>query len=241
MIYSLFRIELLQLEFLLFFWHILSLKMQTFKDRVKHNHHQRSISFCNYDEFRRHDSTLPETEFRQRRPLLDTQPSVDPSVPIDTNANVECTEMSQINTDYENYGNFKEQLSQSDTEKNLIPEMSCLMPDQSKAAAPLAPSSTLNASALTSQVKGHRRSLSLRQRFEVGYDYIVSEFEQARVVAEKTVIVASNTVWKVCHFENLPNWMQDNEFLHRGHRPPLPSLWECAKSIFRVHTETGIY
>ena len=27
--------------------------------------------------------------------------------------------------------------------------------------------------------------------------------------------------------------------LHRGHRPPLPSVAECLKSIFRIHTETG--
>ncbi|KRK04065.1 adiponectin receptor protein isoform X2 [Drosophila yakuba] len=45
--------------------------------------------------------------------------------------------------------------------------------------------------------------------------------------------------WKVCHYKNLPKWLQDNDFLHRGHRPPLPSFRACFKSIFRVHTETG--
>ncbi|XP_023175685.1 adiponectin receptor protein isoform X2 [Drosophila hydei] len=45
--------------------------------------------------------------------------------------------------------------------------------------------------------------------------------------------------WKVCHYRNLPKWLQDNDFLHRGHRPPLPSFRACFKSIFRVHTETG--
>ncbi|CAB4066179.1 ADIPOR [Lepeophtheirus salmonis] len=44
--------------------------------------------------------------------------------------------------------------------------------------------------------------------------------------------------WKVTHFSNLPQWLQDNDFLHFGHRPPLPTL-ECFKSIFRIHTETG--
>lgn len=91
----------------------------------------------------------------------------------------------------------------------------------------------------SSQVKGHRRSLSLRQRFEVGYDFIVSEFEHAREIAGKTVTQATETVWKVCHFNHLPKWMQDNEYLHWGHRPPLHSFWECVKSIFRLHTETG--
>lgn len=33
--------------------------------------------------------------------------------------------------------------------------------------------------------------------------------------------------------------MQDNDFLHAGHRPPLPSFYACFKSIFRIHTETG--
>ncbi|CAG0923847.1 unnamed protein product, partial [Notodromas monacha] len=46
-------------------------------------------------------------------------------------------------------------------------------------------------------------------------------------------------VWECVHFSHLPAWMQDNEFLHRWHRPPLPSFSACFKSIFRVHTETG--
>jgi len=33
--------------------------------------------------------------------------------------------------------------------------------------------------------------------------------------------------------------LQDNDFLHNGHRPPLPSFAACFKSIFRVHAETG--
>lgn len=45
--------------------------------------------------------------------------------------------------------------------------------------------------------------------------------------------------WNQCHFRNLPRWLQDNDFLHAGHRPPLPSFYACFKSIFRIHTETG--
>ncbi|XKL65198.1 hypothetical protein PGB90_005284 [Kerria lacca] len=45
-------------------------------------------------------------------------------------------------------------------------------------------------------------------------------------------------VWKGCHFHALPQWLQDNDFLHTGHRPPLNSFWACFQSIFRVHTET---
>jgi len=45
--------------------------------------------------------------------------------------------------------------------------------------------------------------------------------------------------WKVCHFEKLASWQQDNEHLLYGHRPELTSAAECFKSIFRIHTETG--
>lgn len=45
--------------------------------------------------------------------------------------------------------------------------------------------------------------------------------------------------WNVCHFHHLPKWLQDNDFLRTGHRPPLNSFKACFSSIFRVHTETG--
>ncbi|XP_065349292.1 adiponectin receptor protein isoform X2 [Cloeon dipterum] len=45
--------------------------------------------------------------------------------------------------------------------------------------------------------------------------------------------------WNVCHFQHLPSWLQDNDFLHTGHRPPLPTFSACFRSIFRIHTETG--
>ena len=46
------------------------------------------------------------------------------------------------------------------------------------------------------------------------------------------------TFSQVIHFSHLPQWLQDNDFLHFGHRPPLPTS-ECFKSIIRIHTETG--
>ncbi|KAI6214349.1 hypothetical protein M3Y94_00257300 [Aphelenchoides besseyi] len=45
--------------------------------------------------------------------------------------------------------------------------------------------------------------------------------------------------YKVQDFHLLPSWLQDNEFLHTGHRPPLPSFTSCFQSIFQIHTETG--
>lgn len=45
--------------------------------------------------------------------------------------------------------------------------------------------------------------------------------------------------WTVVHHNHLPKWLRDNDFLVKGHRPPLNSFYSCFKSIFRVHTETG--
>jgi len=62
--------------------------------------------------------------------------------------------------------------------------------------------------------------------------------------AEHAEVFAMN-VWhkfqghKVVAFSNLPQWLQDNDYLRKGHRPPLPNFSECFKSIFRIHTETG--
>ncbi|XP_051789560.1 uncharacterized protein LOC114660033 [Erpetoichthys calabaricus] len=46
------------------------------------------------------------------------------------------------------------------------------------------------------------------------------------------------THWKVIPFEMLPSWVKDNNFLHNGHRPPMPSFQACFRSIFLIHTET---
>ena len=27
--------------------------------------------------------------------------------------------------------------------------------------------------------------------------------------------------WTLCHFQKLPNWLQDNDCIETGHRPPL--------------------
>lgn len=44
--------------------------------------------------------------------------------------------------------------------------------------------------------------------------------------------------WSACSFNQLPNWMQDNEYLRNGYRPPLGCFRACFWSIFRQHTET---
>lgn len=47
------------------------------------------------------------------------------------------------------------------------------------------------------------------------------------------------TGWKSMPHSALPVWLQDNEFLTKGHRPPLPSIRACFHSVFRIHSETG--
>ncbi|UYV67437.1 ADIPOR2 [Cordylochernes scorpioides] len=64
---------------------------------------------------------------------------------------------------------------------------------------------------------------------------VIQEAEQAEQLVRKVWEEA----WKVCHFSSLPKWLQDNDFLIRSHRPPLPSFSACFCSIFRIHTETG--
>ncbi|XP_046671583.1 LOW QUALITY PROTEIN: adiponectin receptor protein-like [Homalodisca vitripennis] len=57
--------------------------------------------------------------------------------------------------------------------------------------------------------------------------------------AEEFVRKVWEASWSVCHFRSLPRWLQDNDYLHAGHRPPLPSFSACFRSIFRIHSETG--
>ncbi|XP_064632373.1 adiponectin receptor protein-like isoform X2 [Lineus longissimus] len=68
---------------------------------------------------------------------------------------------------------------------------------------------------------------------------ILSVAHKAAETAEEFVRHVWNKGWRVCHHENLPKWLRDNEFLTKGHRPELNSYCDCFKSIFRIHTETG--
>jgi len=56
--------------------------------------------------------------------------------------------------------------------------------------------------------------------------------------AEKIVMKAFHDVWNVCHFKELPQWLQENDYLLFGHRPELGSFKSCVKSMFKLHTET---
>ncbi|KRZ67331.1 ADIPOR-like receptor [Trichinella papuae] len=45
--------------------------------------------------------------------------------------------------------------------------------------------------------------------------------------------------WTAAHVSTLPPWLQENEFVLNGHRPPLFSFFDCFLSIFQIHSETG--
>jgi vacuolar-type H+-ATPase subunit H len=62
--------------------------------------------------------------------------------------------------------------------------------------------------------------------------------EMAGLARDKAEEMARQA-WELMHHHHLPNWLRDNDFLIKGHRPQLNSFWECFKSIFRIHTETG--
>lgn len=36
----------------------------------------------------------------------------------------------------------------------------------------------------------------------------------------------------------LPEWLKDNDYLHDNHRPPIPCIATCFKSVFCLHSET---
>lgn len=45
-------------------------------------------------------------------------------------------------------------------------------------------------------------------------------------------------MWKTMSHHELPDWLKDNDYLHHGHRPVLPSIHACIDSCFRIHSET---
>ncbi|GLH15686.1 ADIPOR-like receptor [Gryllus bimaculatus] len=55
---------------------------------------------------------------------------------------------------------------------------------------------------------------------------------------EKFVLKVCDS-WRLCCYNSLPAWMQDNDFVIGGYRPPTPSFYACFKSIFKLHTETA--
>ncbi|XP_037086402.1 adiponectin receptor protein-like [Pollicipes pollicipes] len=52
----------------------------------------------------------------------------------------------------------------------------------------------------------------------------------------------AHKVWaagtRLVSFHALPPWAQDNDYIHKSHRAPMPSFYACFRSIFYIHTET---
>lgn len=108
----------------------------------------------------------------------------------------------------------------------------CLDEDESSLAPPGTP-------AEDEEEQGVDEELSLPARAAEQAEHLVRKVLEEAEQAEQLVRKVWEEAWKVCHFSSLPQWLQDNDFLHRGHRPPLPSFSACFRSIFRIHTETG--
>uniref|UniRef100_A0A0K0FBH6 Adiponectin receptor protein (inferred by orthology to a D. melanogaster protein) n=1 Tax=Strongyloides venezuelensis TaxID=75913 RepID=A0A0K0FBH6_STRVS len=74
-----------------------------------------------------------------------------------------------------------------------------------------------------------------------GANLEIDVFEQTCDYVDGGIVIKKTweAVWTVQNFEDLPDWLKDNEYLLTGHRPPLPSFVECFKSILSLHTETG--
>lgn len=106
----------------------------------------------------------------------------------------------------------------------------CLDEDESSLAPPGTPAE---------EEHGVDEELSLPARAAEQAEHLVRKVLEEAEQAEQLVRKVWEEAWKVCHFSSLPQWLQDNDFLHRGHRPPLPSFSACFRSIFRIHTETG--
>lgn len=164
----------------------------------------------------------------------------------------EYQELQGLNAHQENAQNFSNSGVKSDSGFNSGPSTSSgsdsgQAPGSCVTTMFLAASSPLKSSASSpagpSMAKAHRRTASLKEIFDnqIGHiDEFVNILVGEAQMAEKAVKNFCYEAWNVCHFSSLPNWLQDNDYIHFGYRPPLPSFNACLKSIFRLHTETGM-
>ena len=75
------------------------------------------------------------------------------------------------------------------------------------------------------------------EKIEDYLERIVQNVDSAQFMVQSCVQKLRD--WKACHFEKLPAFLRDNNYLHFGHRPELGNFAACFRSIFRIHTETG--
>ncbi|RZF44235.1 hypothetical protein LSTR_LSTR003875 [Laodelphax striatellus] len=129
---------------------------------------------------------------------------------------------SSITSDVPGLHEVKELLERDDTSE--------LADEEINTGNPL-PSTPVDPSLIETEVAEAIKSGVLEHEL----DWAHSAAEQA----EEFVRRVWEASWSVCHFRNLPRWLQDNDYIHAGHRPPLPSFSACFRSIFRIHSETG--
>jgi adiponectin receptor len=75
------------------------------------------------------------------------------------------------------------------------------------------------------------------EKIEDYLERIVQNVDSAQFMVKSCVQKLRD--WKACHFDKLPAFLRDNNYLHFGHRPELGNFAACFNSIFRIHTETG--
>jgi adiponectin receptor len=159
-------------------------------------------------------------------PLTEMEPLPPvPELPPDIQA--EITAMEEIGEElYELSG-------ESDVENDDMPR-----PSTSQAGATMETGSLLDISLQQEESKPSSPRQSPRGSNSSRLDFLsmpYRAFEKAEELARRVWAAG----WMVVHHNHLPKWLRDNDFLVKGHRPPMNSYWKCFKSIFRVHTETG--
>eukprot|EP00128_Syssomonas_multiformis_P006271 Colp12_sorted_trinity150504_noHs@18781 len=74
---------------------------------------------------------------------------------------------------------------------------------------------------------------------EGGYGYEVQEYKITQRNGRKTStqeVLGSS--WTLVSYHDLPEWYQDNDFIHHHYRPELNCVKACTKSLLCLHTET---
>lgn len=145
-------------------------------------------------------------------------------------------------TDYSGGSQVRERRRISDVLDLPIPEVGRLLDDDvsfSEGQGCALPSTPEEDLLLDEDIKDVVDGVVNPEDIDPEVDMDMSMASRAAEQAEQLVRKVWEASWKVTHFHSLPKWLQDNDFLVKGHRPPLPSFYACFKSIFRIHTETG--
>ena len=58
---------------------------------------------------------------------------------------------------------------------------------------------------------------------------------------KRSILSYCQSIWdgRLFKFNDLPEWMKDNEYITDMHRPQIKNIVSCLRSIFSIHAETG--